>query len=227
MNHQQLKAGRRQVGLTQLEAAKRLGTSQPYLSQLEKGLRPVTPELAERATKVYGLPPTHLPVPNAESLSDDLDAAKLARQLAGLGYPGFAHLRAERTNPAALMVQALVQQDLEVRLTEALPWVLCKYPDLEWSWVTNQVKLKDVQNRLGFLVGVAKDVAASKQRSALGPLSVAETALEHSRLAREDTLCRDSMLDAERRWLKANRSPLAQHWNLLTGMTADRLSYGA
>jgi transcriptional regulator with XRE-family HTH domain len=55
-----LKAGRRQVGLTQLEAAKRLGTSQPYLSQLEKGLRSVTPELAERATKVYGLPPDSL-----------------------------------------------------------------------------------------------------------------------------------------------------------------------
>jgi transcriptional regulator with XRE-family HTH domain len=227
MNHQQLKASRRQVGLTQLEAAKRLGTSQPYLSQLEKGLRSVTPELAERATKVYGLPPTHLPVPNAESLSNDLDAAKLARQLSGLGYPGFAHLRAERTNPAALMVQALVQPDLEVRLTEALPWVLCKYPDLEWSWVTGLVKLKDVQNRLGFLVGVAKDIAASKQRSALGPLSVAETVLERSRLAREDTLCRDSMPAAERRWLKANRSPLAQHWNLLTGMTADQLSYGA
>lgn len=227
MNHQQLKAGRRQVGLTQLEAAKRLGKSQPYLSQLEKGLRSVTPELAKRATKVYGLPLTHLPVPNVESLNDDFNATKLARQLAGLGYPGFAHLRAERTNPAALMVLALVQQDLEVRLTEALPWVLCKYPDLDWSWVTNQVKLKDVQNRLGFLVGVAKDVAASKQRSALGPLSVAETALEHSRLAREDTLCRDSMPDTERRWLRANRSPLAQHWNLLTGMTADQLFYGA
>jgi len=104
------------------------------------------------------------------------------------------------------MVRALVQKDLEVRLTEALPWVLCKYPDLEWSWVTNQLKLKDVQNRLGFLVGIAKDVAASKQRSALRPISVAETALEHSRLDREDTLCRDSMPDAERRWLKANRS---------------------
>jgi hypothetical protein len=57
-------------------------------------------------------------------------------------------------------------------------------------------------------------------------LSAAEATLEHSRLAREDTLCRDSMPDAERRWLKANRSPLAQHWNLLTGMTADQLSYG-
>ena len=225
MNHQQLKAGRKQAGLTQLKAAKRLGMSQPYLSQLEKGLRFVTPELAERATKAYGLSSSHLPIPTADSLTDDLNPARIARQLAGLGYPGFAHLRVDRTNPAALLIQALVQRDLEVRLTEALPWVLCKYPDLEWSWLADQVKLKDVQNRLGFLVGVAKDVAKSTQNTAFGPLSVAEATLERSRLAREDTLCRDSMPEAERRWVKANRSPLAEHWNLLTGMSADQLSY--
>jgi transcriptional regulator with XRE-family HTH domain len=227
MNHQQLKAGRRLAGLTQLEAAKRLGTSQPYLSQLEKGLRSVTAELAERATRAYALSPTLLPVPNADYLIDDLDPAKLARQLAGLGYPGFAYLRAHRTNPAALLVQALVQRDLEVRLTEALPWVLCRYPDLDWSWLADQVKLKDVQNRLGFLVGVAKDIARSTQNSALEPLSVAGATLERSRLVREDTLCRDSMPEAERRWLKANRSPLAAHWNMLTGMKAHQLSYAA
>ena len=227
MNHQQLKAGRKQAGLTQLEAAKRLGMSQPYLSQLEKGLRFVTPELAERATKAYALSPTLLPVPKADSLTEDLDPEKLARQLAGLGYPGFAHLRAHRTNPAALLIQALVQRNLEVRLTEALPWVLCKYPDLEWSWLADQVKLKDVQNRLGFLVGVAKDVAKLTWNSAFEPLSVAEATLERSRLAREDTLCRDSMPEAERRWLRNTRSPLATHWNLLTGMNADQLSYGA
>ncbi|HZZ15518.1 MAG TPA: helix-turn-helix transcriptional regulator [Candidatus Sulfotelmatobacter sp.] len=85
MNHQQFKAGRKQARLTQVEAAKRLGTSQPYLSQLEKGLRPVTRELARRATKVYDLSPTHLPVPKAFSLSELFDSAKLARQLAGLG----------------------------------------------------------------------------------------------------------------------------------------------
>jgi hypothetical protein len=142
-----------------------------------------------------------------------------------LGYPGFAHLRAHRTNPAALLIQALVQRDLEVRLTEALPWVLCKYPDLEWSWLADQVKLNDVQNRLGFLVGVAKDVAKSTRNSAFERLSAAVATLERSRLAREDTLCRDSMPEAERRWLKANRSPLAEHWNLLTGMKADQLFY--
>jgi transcriptional regulator with XRE-family HTH domain len=227
MNHQQLRAGRKQAGLTQLMASRRLGVSQPYLSQLEKGLRFVTPELAERVTKAFALSPTLLPVPKADTLIDDLDPAKLARQLAGLGYPGFAHLRAHRTNPAAVLIQALVQRDLEVRLTEALPWVLCKYPDLEWSWLADQVKLKDAQNRLGFLVGVAKDVAKATRASAFERLSAAEATLERSRLVREDTLCRDSMPEAERRWLRATRSRLAAHWNLLTGMSAEQLSYGA
>src|SRR6202041_304404 len=110
----------------------RLGLSQPYLSQLERGQRPVTPELARVATKVYGLPPTGLPV--EATTSDKVDASRLARQLSGLGYPSFAHLRAEQTNPAVLVLQSIVQRDLEVRLTEALPWVLGTYPNLNWSW---------------------------------------------------------------------------------------------
>jgi len=187
----------------------------------------VTPELARLATKVYGLPPTGLPVPETTTSGEVLDASRLARQLSGLGYSSFAHLRGEQTNPAALVLQSLVQRDLEVRLTEALPWVLGTYPDLSWPWLMDQVKLKDVQNRLGFLVGMTKELAVSRGefRSALEPLSAVEEKLEHSRLAREDTLCRESMPAAERRWLASNRSPLARHWNLLTGLTIDQLSY--
>jgi hypothetical protein len=119
-------------------------------------------------------------VPENTTSDEVSDASILARQLSGLGYPSFAHLRAEQTNPAALVLQALVQRDLEVRMTEALP---------------------------------------------LEPLSAVEAKLEHSRLAREDTLCRESMPLAERRWLATNRSLLARHWNLLTGLTVDQLSY--
>lgn len=228
MTNQQFKKGRMQARLTQQRAARRLGLSQPYLSQLERSQRPITPELARLATKVYGLPPTGLPVPDLTTSDQVSNTARLARQLSGLGYPNFAHLRAEKTNPAALVLQALVQRDLEVRLTEALPWVLGTYPDLSWPWLMDQVKLKDVQNRLGFLVGLTKQLAVSREkfRSALESLSAVEAQLEHSRLAREDTLCRESMPPAERCWLTSNRSPLAQHWNLLTGLTVDQLSYG-
>jgi len=52
-----------------------------------------------------------------------------------------------------------------------------------------------------------------------------ETELEHSRLAREDTLCKASLRDAERRWLAENRPEDAKRWNLLTDWTADGLRY--
>ena len=229
MNHQQFKSGRVGARLTQVQAAERLGLSQSYLSQLEKGQRPITPEIARLATKVYRLSPAALPLPDAAPDAEESDAARLARQLSGLGYPGFAHLRAERINPAILVLRSLVHDDLQVRLTEALPWVLATYPDVDWPWLTDQVKLKDVQNRLGFLVGLARELATSREtyRSALEPLQQVETKLEHARLAREDTLCRESMPAADRRWLASNRSPLARHWNLLTGLTVEQLPYAS
>lgn len=227
MNHQQFKSGRLASRLTQVRAAQRLGVSQAYLSQLEKGQRSVTQELARLATRVYGLSAAALPLPDESSDAGDVDAARLARQLSGLGYPGFEYLRSERVNPALLVFQSLVHDDLEVRLTEALPWVLASYADVDWSWLVDQVKLKDVQNRLGFVVGLAQEFAASREefRPALQPLAQVEARLERARLAREDTLCRESMPAAERRWLASNRSPLAHHWNLLSGLTADQLPY--
>jgi hypothetical protein len=74
-----------------------------------------------------------------------------------------------------------------------------------------------LQNRLGFLVAVGKDLAADRAEleSAFKQLSAVEQQLERARLAREDTLWRDSMPKAERRWLEENRSPVAtRHWNL-------------
>lgn len=214
--------------LTQKQAAKRLGVSQPYLSQLEKGERPVTAELALSATALYRLPATALPLP--EAVTEELKGGDvlLTRQLSGLGYPGFAHVRPRKANPAAVVLAALLRKDLETRLAEALPWVLLTYSDLDWSWLIHHAKLQDVQNRLGFLVGVAKGLPAAdrvEHRSAFDRLMAAEQQLERARLARQDTLCRDSMPDAERHWLEANRSSLARHWNLLTGLTADQLSY--
>jgi len=226
VTNDQLKTGRAKAGLTQIEAAERLGVSQPYLSQLEKGERPVTQELARLAATVYRLPPTALPIPKAAPVGV-VEPGLLARQLAGLGYPGFAHLRPRKANPAAVALAALLQKDLETRLAEALPWVLLTYSDLDWSWLIGQVKLRDAQNRLGFLVTMAKNLATNRSefQAAVERLSVVEHQLERARLAREDTLCRESMSAAERRWLATNRSPLARHWNLLTGLAPDQLSY--
>jgi transcriptional regulator with XRE-family HTH domain len=227
MTHGQLKAGRLKTALTQVQAALRLGVSQPYLSQLEKGERPITSELARSAATLYRLPATALPMPKSVAQRVPANPNTLARQLAGLGYPGFAHLRGRKANPAVVLLEALVQEDLEVRLAEALPWVVLTYPDMDWPWLMREVKLRDTQNRLGFVVAMARDLAATRPRyrPALERISSAAQGLERARLAREDTLCRESMSAAERDWLATTRSALARHWNLLTGLTADQLSH--
>lgn len=72
--------------------------------------------------------------------------------------------------------------DLEVRLTKALPWVLASYPDADWSWLIDQVKLKDAQNRLGFVVGLAQAFATSLEefQSGLQPLAQMQAKLERA-----------------------------------------------
>lgn len=224
MEHADLKAGRTRSGLTQALAAQRLGVSQPYLSQLERGDRRVTGRLARRAVALFGLPPTALPLPPNPSRAPT-DPDRLARQVAGLGYPGFQHLRGLKANPAAVLLDMLRQPDVEVRLTETLPWLVLNHPEMDWDWLVSQAKLHNLQNRLGFVVAMAREVASSQDRyePVVEALAGVEHQLERARLAREDTLCRESMPEAERRWLADSRSPLARHWNLLTGMTTDTL----
>jgi transcriptional regulator with XRE-family HTH domain len=135
MTSQELTAGRVKAALTQFQAARRLRVSQPYLSRLENGTRPITSALARRAASVYRLPATALPLPF--SPTKEIDATRLAHQLASLGYPGFGHLRAGgyKANPASVVLDALLQRNLETRLSEALPWVVATYPNLQWDWL--------------------------------------------------------------------------------------------
>ncbi len=229
MTPEQWTTGRDRRGLTQKAAARSLGVSQPYLSQLETGLRTASEQLARRAARVYRLPPTALPLPEPfapqPARPDDLQS-----QLASLGYPGFEHVRARQTsNPAEVVFSAVVQRDLDTRLVEALPWVLKSYTDLNWEWLRDRAKLQNAQNRLGYLVYLARETAGASPQydTAVKVLSGWENQLEEARLAAEGTLCRESMPEAERRWLKENRPLAAAHWSLLTGITAEQLPYAA
>jgi transcriptional regulator with XRE-family HTH domain len=230
MNGYDLRAARLAKGWNQVEAAGRLGVSQPYLAMLERGQRRLTPRLALRAARLYTVSPTAVP-PSPPGVPSRLDAATLARDLAGLGYPGFAYMRSSNwtpKNPGEVLLTALAQDDLEPRLVEALPWLVLRYAMLDWSWVVREAKGRDLQNRLGFLVGLARRLAerAADQGKAL-TLTDLEAELDRSRLAREDTLCRASLPEPERRWLTEHRSEEAKHWNLLTDWTADALRYAA
>jgi hypothetical protein len=106
---------------------------------------------------------------------------------------------------------------------EALPWVLGTYTDLDWEWLRDGAKLHNAQNKLGYLVHLAEQTVDSKR----AVLMRWENELEEARLARDGTLCRDSMPEPERNWLKANRPEAATHWNLLTSLSAEHLSYAS
>lgn len=230
MRARDLRAARLRKNWSQVEAASRFGVSQPYLAMLERGQRLLTPRLALRAAQLYDVAPTAVPRSRRE-LSARTNAATLAKDLAGLGYPGLAYLHSPNRrskNPGEVLLTALAQDNLESRLVEALPWLVLRYSTLDWSWVIAEAKLRDLQNRLGFVVTLARQLAlrTSDDRKARS-LATLEARLSHSRLAREDTLCRGSLSEPERRWLVDHRPDAARHWNLLTDWTVDALRYAA
>jgi transcriptional regulator with XRE-family HTH domain len=230
MQAQTLRRARLARGWTESEAAARLGVSQSYLAMLEGGERRVTPPLARKFKNVYNLSPTMLPTPDAFDPRTKVDGQEFANMVAALGYPGFAYLkpRMREKNPAEVLLEALSQEELEGRLVEALPWLLLKYWDMDSKWLVKQAKVNDLQNRLGFVVSLAKQVSeksepANENRSK--NLKVLEETLEKSRLTREDTFLKRSDTDGERQWLRQNRSEEAKHWNLLTSWRPEHLPY--
>jgi hypothetical protein len=101
-----------------------------------------------------------------------------------------------------------------------------RYWPLDRAWLVRQAKLHDLQNRLGFVVTLARRLA-ERVGDPHKPLALSdlEMELDRSRLAREDTLGRASLSGAEQAWLRENRSADARHWNVLTDWTADALRH--
>jgi transcriptional regulator with XRE-family HTH domain len=220
-----LKSARERANCKQAQAAAKLGLTQAYLSMVERGHRRVTPSVAARARKVFDFPPTALPL-ETETMTS-LGKRELQPDLGALGYPGFSYLRGKPTrNPAQLLFFALDQADLDARVVEALPWLTWTYVDMNWDWLVSNAKLHDRQNRLGFVVALAAELAQKSGDSVRSQkLTESGALLERSRLVREDTLCHDSMTQTERKWLRLNRPPEAKHWNLLTDLDVKHLAY--
>ena len=225
MTGDELKSVRLAFSWTQNDAAERLGVTQAYLSMVERGTRVVSPDLASRAVKVFDALPTALPLTDYRSHSRS--AGWFKKQLSSLGCPGFAYLRATaKSNPAELLMAALDTQDLDSRVVEALPWLPLAFPQMDWHWLTFHAKVYDRQNRLGFVVDVAAQCAGILHSYAVAAhLDQPLKTLERSRLAAEDTLCKESMTQAERKWLRTHRSKTAWHWNLLSDLTVEQLDY--
>lgn len=219
-----LRDARKEQGWTQAELAGRLGVSQGYVCLLERDQRAIPGRLGQRLASLLNLSPSRRPLSSSTAA---LEADAATRALGTLGYPGFAHYRQRQTlNPAELLLRALRTPELDARVVEALVWVALTYPDLDWEWLTREARVNDLQNRLGFLVTLARQLAErTGNADAALRLALPEQVLGHSRLLREDAF-RPSMTDVERRWLRQNRPPEATHWNVLTNLSAGDLAYG-
>ena len=220
-----LKAYRMGRNLSQGALARALGVTQAYVSQLESGARPVSRQLVERLGALPDLPGTVIPA--AHDAVDDADA-DLAADAGVLGYPPFAGSSRRRPrNPAAVIVSILARQQVAPSVMAAVPWLLLAHADLDATWLVDQVRLRNLQNRLGFLTDLAIELARGS--FALGDahlekLQALRADLEASRLANEGTLAR-VLTPAERQFFEEHRSASARHWHLLTGLTAAQLPY--
>jgi transcriptional regulator with XRE-family HTH domain len=221
MDGKTLRSARVQKGWTQVQLARALAVSQGYVALLEGGSRKVSPRLAHVMVRTLGLPATALPV-----REESTPSAELAADLANLGYPGFAHLRrGDRAprNPTSVLFDALRSDSLDPRSAEALPWLVATFQELDWNWLVRRVKVSDLQNRLGFVVALGRQLAERSNAATTSTLREMEESLEQSRLAKEDRLGRPKMTDAERRWLRQNRPGPAAHWNMLSNLTCEHL----
>jgi transcriptional regulator with XRE-family HTH domain len=232
MNARYFKQARRRAGLSQQKAAAELGVSQSYLSMLENGERPLSSRLTRTMVQVYKLSPVSLPPPHERWRPGAAAPERLAVDLAGLGYPGFAYLgkRGSKKNPGEVLLSALAQKDLEARSFEALPWLVLKYWGMVADWLGGQAKRHDMQNCLGFVVSLARKVghraeAPNPQRDAA--LEKLEFLLKRSLLAREQPLGTSKLSEAEYAWLKKHRPKEAREWNLLTNWRPEVVRYVA
>lgn len=226
MSSKDLRMARRNLKWTQKQAAARLGVSQPYLSLLEKGKRALPEEFVKKAVRALGLPATKLPL--AET--PELRRADFAKQLAAVGYPGFAYLRRGwRRNPAEILIAALAQENLESRIVEALPWLLMHYSDMNREWLITQARVRNLSNRLGFVVTLAMKILQRKGEAssvACQALQALEVELQQSRLDRADEVFgQASVSPRELEWLRENRPDEAKYWHLLTDWRPEYVQY--
>ncbi len=152
--------------------------------------------------------------------------------LGALGYPGFMNLFTEMEreflqDPGVVLMAALACEKLEERVVEALPWLVLRFESLDWEWLVAEAKRRGVQNRLGFVVGMALKVAAEGRVTTmdrLTHLSVVEEQLFECRVDKEDIRWL-AVAPAERQVLKERRTREARQWGLLSELRVDDLGY--
>jgi transcriptional regulator with XRE-family HTH domain len=220
----EFKTWRKKAGKTQMDVALAVGVRQPFVCAVEKGHRPVTPAMSNWLYSVYPEALTATPLRDSQTPQS---SENLKERLGSLGYPGFAYMAGEngKADSLAVLLDALKTEDLDQRVTVALPWVLAHQTDLNWRKLTDEARLSNLQNRLGFLIEVT--VEAAKRVHLMDAAARLEPWLHwlrEARLYREDTLCKKSMTQVERRRLRRSRPQAARFWRLFTNLNAKKVA---
>jgi transcriptional regulator with XRE-family HTH domain len=209
---------RKRRGWNQQELARRLGVSQTLISLWEHSERKLPTKRFQQLRQLgMEMDATELPMRDKQSQS----GMDYAQELSRLGYPGFAHFQNGEPswNPAQLLVNALSENDLDRRVVEGLPWLVLRYAEMDWDWVRREAKLRDLQNRLGFTLALARRLAVQKQQGEVAArLGQQEEILRGSLLAKDDTYCYERMTQSERKWLQTRRSRDAAAWHVLSDL---------
>jgi transcriptional regulator with XRE-family HTH domain len=225
MTSANLRNVRNQRGWNQQDLALRLGVSQTLVSLWEHGERKV-PTRRLHQLRQLGMKLDAVMLPMRDEVS--LGGGDYAQELSNLGYPGFAHFQSDepRWNPAELLVNALSERNLDRRVAEALPWLALRYSEMDWDWVKREAKLRNLQNRLGFTLVLAKKLAFQKRgMEAAARLEKQEESLRESLLAKQDTYCYERMTQAERKWLQTRRTLDAAAWHVLSDLEPAHLTH--
>ena len=121
---------------------------------------------------------------------------------------------------------ALTQERLAVRVAEALPWVALEYWQGASTWLVEQARKLNLQNRLGFVVCLARQISErnpqNEQRThALRDL---EATLDESRLAKEDIFYRPPRTEGEKRVVATESSGRSSALEFADGFAAGTLT---
>ena len=148
---------------------------------------------------------------------------QLAEEFGGLGYPGYAYLGKTASKfPANILLDALSRPALEPRLIEALPWLLSEYWQVLPTLV-NETRKLGCQNKLGFLVGLARQIPWTDNQRRRDVMTTTEKQLETFLIEEESSFY--AMSEAEKDWIKKRRTAQAAHWRILSSLKPEDLDY--
>jgi hypothetical protein len=161
-------------------------------------------------------------------MSKPLNQDWMYDELAAFGYPCFApHGGGTPTyTPASFLAHVLDLPEVEPRVVDGLPWLVYAFPLMEWDWLIEEMRLRGRQNRLGFLVDLAIELAETLGETArVKRLQPQRDLLNLIKLDEDETPCNEQMTEGMRTLRRDRRSTTAAHWNLACDTELKHLHY--